>query len=186
MGGELGAIGRLRQLSCSCLTDQRSAAPRALTTSATAPEPRRQNGTKVGWRRARGVSCSALLGCAPSMLPTPATEFPNRFFFRHLRSFSLDLGGHPLRKCNLPGDVAPRVGMDLVDLGELLLGEALCRTNNRRPQATMNERDLAIYDAAHEDILAAANCLRELEDLAAPRMRPPASTNGTLGDGCRK
>ena len=120
------------------------------------------------------------------MLRTPATEFPNRFFFRHLRSFSLDLGGHPLRKCNLPGDVAPRVGMDLVDLGELLLGEALRRTDDRWPQATVNECDLAIDESAHEDILAAANSLREFEDLAAPRVRPPASANGTLCDGCRK
>ena len=59
------------------------------------------------------------------MLPTPVAELTNRFFFGHLRGFSLDLGGDPLRKLNLPGDVPPRVGMDLVDLGELLLGEAL-------------------------------------------------------------
>ena len=120
------------------------------------------------------------------MLRTPATEFPNRFFFRHLRSFSLDLGGHPLRKCNLPGDVAPRVGMDLVDLGELLLGEALRRTNDRWPQATVNECDLAIDEAAYEDIFAAANWLREFEDFRAPRMRPRAPANGTVCDGCRK
>jgi hypothetical protein len=76
--------------------------------------------------------------------------------------------------------------MDLVDLGELLLGEAFRCTDNRWPQATVNERDLAIDESAHEDILAAANCLREFKDLAAPRVRPPASANGTLCDGCRK
>jgi len=85
------------------ITDQRSAAPRALTTSAKAPEPRRQNGTKVGWSEARGVSCSALLGCAPPMLRTPATERSNRLLFQHLRGFNRDLGGDPLRKCNLSG-----------------------------------------------------------------------------------
>ncbi|MEN8182718.1 MAG: hypothetical protein ABFS46_09300 [Myxococcota bacterium] len=76
--------------------------------------------------------------------------------------------------------------MDLVHLGELFLGEALRRTNKRWPQATVNECDLAIDEAANEDILAAANRLREFEDLVTPRMRPPASANGTLCDGRRK
>ena len=120
------------------------------------------------------------------MLSTPVAELPNCLFFRQLRGFSRHLGGDPLRKRNFPGDVTPGVSVDLVDLSKLLLGKTVRRANKRWPQATMNERDLAIYDAAHEDILAAANCLRELEDLVAPRMRPPASTNGTLGDGCRK
>ncbi len=120
------------------------------------------------------------------MLPTPATEFPNGFFFRHLRGISLDFCGDPLRKRNLPGDVAPQLSMDLVDLGELLLGEALRRANKSWPQATVNECDLSIDEAAHEDILAAANCLRDFENLVAPRMRPPASANRTFCDGCRK
>ncbi len=76
--------------------------------------------------------------------------------------------------------------MDLVDLSKLLLGETLRRANKRWPQATMNERDLTIDEAAHEDILAAANRLRDLEDLVAPRMRPPASANGSTCDGYRE
>lgn len=131
------------------------------------------------------VRCNSL-GCAPTILRTPATELPNRLVFRHLQGFSLDLGGNPLRKRNLARDVAPRVGVDLVDLGELFLGEALRRTNKRRPQATVNECDLAIDEAAHEDILSTAYCLREFENLVTLRMRPPAPANGTACDGYRK
>ncbi len=120
------------------------------------------------------------------MLPTPAAELPNGLFFRQLRGFSRDLGGDPLRKRNFPGDVAPGVSVDLVDLGKLLLGETLRRANKRWPQATMNERDLTIDEAAHEDILAGANRLRDLEDLVAPRMRPPASASGPACDRYRK
>ncbi len=120
------------------------------------------------------------------MLPTPAAELPNCLFFRQLRGFSRDLGGDPLRKRNFPGDVAPGVSVDLVDLSKLLLGETLRRANKRWPQATMNERDPTIDEAAHKDILAAADRLRDLEDLVAPRMRPPASANGPTCDGCRE
>ena len=103
------------------------------------------------------------------MLRTPITEFANGIFFRHLCGIGLDLGGNPPRKGDLPRDVAPRVGMDLVNVGELLLREALRRTNKRGPKATVNERDFSIDEAAHEYILAGANSLRELEDLVAPR-----------------
>ena len=163
-------------------TDQRSAAPWALTGSAAAPEPQRQKGTTFGHGTARGVSCSALLGCAPPMLRTPAPEFSDRLVLRHLRGFSLDLGGNPLGKRNLAGDVAPRGRVGLVDLGKLLLGEAPRRTNKRGPQATVNECHLPIDEAAHEDILALTNCPREFKDLVAPRMRPPAPANGPPRD----
>ncbi len=120
------------------------------------------------------------------MLPAPAAELPNCLFFRQLRGFSRDLGGDPVRKRNFPGDVAPGVSVDLVDLSKLLPGEMLRRANKRWPQAPVNERDLTIDEAADEDILAATNRLRELEDLLAPRMRPPASANGSARNGYRE
>ena len=76
--------------------------------------------------------------------------------------------------------------MDLADLGKLLLGKALRRANKRWPQAAMNKRDLAIDEAAHEDICAAANRLSEFEDLVAPWMRPPTSADGPACDRYRE
>ena len=138
------------------------------------------------WNELLDGSCSAWLGCAPTVLPTPAAELPNGVFFRQPRGFSRDLGGHPLRKRDFLGDMAPGDGVDLVDLSKLLLGKAPRCANQRWPQATMNKSDLATDEAAHEDILAAANRLREFEDLVAPRMRPPASANGPTCDGYRE
>jgi hypothetical protein len=121
-----------------------------------------------------------------AMLAIPTAELADCLFFRQLRGLSSDLGGDPLRKRNFPGDVAPGVSVDLVDLSKPLLGKMLRRANKRWPQATMNERDLTIDEAAHEDVLSAANRLRDLEDLVAPRMRPPASANGLTYDGYRE
>ena len=47
----------------------------------------------------------------------------------------------------------------------------------------MNECDLAVDEAAHENVVAVANRLREVEDLLASRMRPPASANEPASDG---
>jgi hypothetical protein len=73
-----------------------------------------------------------------------------------------------------------------MDLRKALLRKVLRGANERRPQAPMNEGDLAVYEAADEDVLARANRLRELKDLMAPRMRPPASLNGLARDCDRK
>jgi hypothetical protein len=73
-----------------------------------------------------------------------------------------------------------------MDLRKELLRKVLRGANERRPQAPMNEGDLAVDEAADEDVLARANSLRELKDLMAPRMRPPASLNGLARDYDRK
>jgi len=52
----------------------------------------------------------------------------------------------------------------------------------------MDERDLAVDQAADEDVVAIPDPLRELEDLVTPWMqwmRPPATANRLSGDrGC--
>lgn len=70
-----------------------------------------------------------------------------------------------------------------MDLGEMLLGKVLRRTNERWPEAAVDEGDLAVDETADEDILSLANCPCELEDLVAPRMRPPTPANGSARDG---
>ena len=42
----------------------------------------------------------------------------------------------------------------------------------------MDKRDLALDEAAYEDILAVADSSRHCEDLVTFRMRPPATANG--------
>jgi hypothetical protein len=73
-----------------------------------------------------------------------------------------------------------------MDLGKALLWKALRCPNERGPQAQMNEGDLPVDEAADEDVVARANSLRELEDLVAPRMRPPTPLNGFARDGVGK
>jgi hypothetical protein len=82
--------------------------------------------------------------------------------------------------------VAPGGSVHLMDLGKLLSGKELRRAHERRPKATVNECDLAVYQATHEDVVAPTNRLCELEDLAAPRMGPPASANGLACDSHRE
>lgn len=50
----------------------------------------------------------------------------------------------------------------------------------------MDVGDLAIDEAAHENIFGVADRPRELEDLVTPRARPPAPANGSARDGFRQ
>ena len=76
--------------------------------------------------------------------------------------------------------------MHLMDLGKTLLGKALRRANKSRPEATVNECDLAVDEATHEDVVASANSLSELEDLVAPWMGPPVPANWPACNSDRK
>ena len=71
-------------------------------------------------------------------------------------------------------------------LSKLLLGEKLCHANESWPQATMDKGNFSIDEAAHEYILATADCLRKFEDFVASRMRPPASANRLACDRYRQ
>ena len=68
------------------------------------------------------------------------------------RSFRRDLNGNPPREGEFPGDVATGRRMDLANLSESLAGEPLGRPNQRRPETAMDIGDLAVDDAAHENI----------------------------------
>ncbi len=76
--------------------------------------------------------------------------------------------------------------MDFMNLSKLLLWKELCHANESWPQATMDKGNSAVDEAAHEYILATADCLREFEDFVASRMRPPASANGLTRYGNRQ
>src|SRR2546428_11970847 len=51
------------------------------------------------------------------------------------------------------------------------------RSDQSRPQPSVNERDLALDQATHKDFVAVADCSRHREDLVTFRMRPPATPN---------
>lgn len=72
--------------------------------------------------------------------------------------------------------------MDLSNLSELLRREASCGANERWPEPTMNESDLAVDEATDENVISTANRPRDLEDLVALRMRPPTPPNGLARD----
>jgi hypothetical protein len=124
-----------------------------------------------------------LVGLRATHLGTPPAEASNGVRFEQAGRFRGDLSGHPPGKRDLLADVAPRGRVHFMDLGKAFLWKALRRANERRPQAPMNEGDLAVDEAADEDVFALANSLRQLEDLVAPRMRPPTPLNGFARDG---
>jgi hypothetical protein len=45
----------------------------------------------------------------------------------------------------------------------------------------MDERDLALDQPTHEDIVAVAHCSRHREDFMTLRMRPPVTSNRLSG-----
>ena len=115
-----------------------------------------------------------------TQLGTPLAEASNSVRFEQARRFRADLSRHLPGKRGLLGGVAPGGRVNVMDLGKALLRKVLRGANERRPKAPMNEGDLAVYEAADEDVIARANSLRELKDLMAPRMRPPTP----LGVSC--
>lgn len=116
-------------------------------------------------------------------LRTPRAELSKSVCFEQARRFRDDLGRHPLREGDFLDDVAPGGGVFFVDLGEVPPGEASRRTNERWPEPAVNEGDLAVDEAANEDVLAPADGPSELEDLVTSRMGPPAPLDGPTRDG---
>ena len=149
-----------------------------------APNERRRESDAVPHRTTRASSSAAApVGRRATELGTPLAEASNSVRFEQARRFRADVSRHPPGKRNLLGDVAPGGRVYFMDLGKALPGKALRRANERRPQAPMNEGDLAIDESADEDVVAPANALRELEDFVAPRMRPPTPLNRFARDG---
>lgn len=73
--------------------------------------------------------------------------------------------------------------MDLAHACQTRSRQAIRRPYERRPQPPMDERDLALDEAAHENIIAVADGACHGEDLAAFRMRPPVTANRRARDG---
>jgi hypothetical protein len=72
--------------------------------------------------------------------------------------------------------------MDLADLRKAIRWNPARRSDKRRPQPPMDKGDLALDEAAHEDVVAVADGPRYREDLVTFRMRPPAAPNRLSSD----
>jgi hypothetical protein len=72
--------------------------------------------------------------------------------------------------------------MDLAYLCETLGRKPLRRANERGPQSSMNEGNLAVDETTHQDIAALPDGPRDGKDLVTLRMRPPPATNRTPDD----
>jgi len=67
------------------------------------------------------------------------------------------------------------------DLGETVRRQAAGEPDERGPQATMNERDLATDQLADEHVAAVGDVRGGAEDLLSFRVAPPASTDALAG-----
>jgi hypothetical protein len=73
--------------------------------------------------------------------------------------------------------------VDLDDLGEMTPWKSLRRPDERWPEPTMHEGDLAVDETTHENVVGVTDCSGELEDLMAPRVCPPVPADRRTGDG---
>jgi len=88
-----------------------------------------------------------------------------------------------LRERNLATNVAARWHVLVPDLGQLLGHEAVGESNQRRPEPAMNQRDLAVEEPTHEDLLGFGDGFQDGVDVVAPRVRPPTAFDGFADDG---
>ena len=76
--------------------------------------------------------------------------------------------------------------MFLANLSKLLAREAIGEPNKRRPKPSMNQRDLAADEPAHENLVGVGDRPKNRVDVTALRMRPPAALDGFADDSFRK
>lgn len=119
-------------------------------------------------------------------LPAPTSERAKRLLEGEISSLGRDRGRDPFRERHLLRDVSARWGVHLADLGELPLREVLRGANKRGPETPVDERDLALDQATHEDVFSLPHGLRKRVDLAATGMRPPAPVDGAAGNRTRE
>jgi hypothetical protein len=73
--------------------------------------------------------------------------------------------------------------VNLTDLSEVAARESLGNANHSRPKPAVNVGDLAVDEAADQDLVGIADCPREGEDLLASWVRPPAPVDRFAGEG---
>jgi hypothetical protein len=73
--------------------------------------------------------------------------------------------------------------VDLAQLRKAIQRKTPCRANKSGPQSPMDKRDLALDQAADEDISAVADRPRHRENFVTLRMGPPTARNSLSSDG---
>src|SRR6476660_1146430 len=102
--------------------------------------------------------------------------------FGQLVSFERDIRCNPIRKWCFDNDVLAGSAMALFDASDGSGIHVSSRTDQRRPQAAVDESDLVSNQAANKDLVACADRTRDPEDVLAPRMRPPAAMKAFARD----
>jgi hypothetical protein len=88
-----------------------------------------------------------------------------------------------LRERYLVSYVTTGCGVFLSNLYQLPGRETRREPNKRWPEAAMNQRDLAIDEAANEHLLGICDGLKDCEDVMALRVRPPTAFDLLADDG---
>ena len=93
-----------------------------------------------------------------------------------------NLGGHPLRERYIVSYVTTGRGVFLSNLHQLLGRETGGEPNKQRPELAMNQRDLAIDEAANEHLLGIGDGFEDCEDVVALSVRPPTALDCLADD----
>lgn len=72
------------------------------------------------------------------------------------------------------------------DLSQLLRGETAGDPNQRRPEPTVNQGDLAIDEPTNKDLIGFGNGSNDCVDLTTLRVCPPATFDWFADDGFRE
>jgi len=91
-----------------------------------------------------------------------------------------------LRKRHGATDVTARRRVLLHNLCELLGREVLRKPDKRRPQSPMNQRDLAVDEPAHENLVGVDDSPKDRVYMVALWVRPPTPFDVLADDSLRK
>jgi hypothetical protein len=100
-----------------------------------------------------------------------------------MRCLSGDLCGNPLRERDRLGEMAAGRSVHLMHLSEVFAAKPSRSANHCWPKAAVNLGDLALDEAADQDLFGIADGPGEFEDLVAAWVRPPAAADGIASDG---
>src|SRR5215204_1405205 len=116
-------------------------------------------------------------------LTNPGSKDSQRFLFGQRLSILHNRWRHPLRKGDRVAYMAAGGRVVLSHLCDLFGQEAVGQSSKFRPQAAMNERDLASSKATDENFLRRRDGEQRCIDVLSLWMRPPASLDGLTDDG---
>lgn len=93
-----------------------------------------------------------------------------------------DGGGNPVGEGNLVHDMPATGGVLLVELSEATASDPIRQPHDGRPKPAVNERDLAVDEAGHEDVGGVAESARCEKDLVPGWVAPPTASDRFSGD----